>query len=134
MTQSTNSTAVSESAIAAAAERLASAAAAGVPCAPIRDLIGADDLVAAYQVQERVNDLRMKAGAVVVGRKIGLTSVAVQQQLGVNQPDLGVLFDDMQYADGDDVPMSVLIQPKIEGEVGFVLGVVTTRFKEGTEA
>ncbi len=122
MTQSTNSTAVSESAIAAAAERLASAAAAGVPCAPIRDLIGADDLVAAYQVQERVNDLRMKAGAVVVGRKIGLTSVAVQQQLGVNQPDLGVLFDDMQYADGDDVPMSVLIQPKIEGEVGFVLG------------
>lgn len=122
MSQPTNSIAASESDIAAAADRLASAAATGVPCAPVRDLIGADDLVAAYAVQQRVNDRRQAAGAVVVGRKIGLTSVAVQQQLGVDQPDLGVLFEDMDFANGADIPMSRLIQPKIEGEVGFVLG------------
>ncbi len=58
----------------------------------MRDLIGADDLVAAYAVQRRVDEIRRQAGAVVVGRKIGLTSVAVQQQLGVDQPDLGVLY------------------------------------------
>ncbi|MDG3008977.1 2-keto-4-pentenoate hydratase [Rhodococcus sp. D2-41] len=118
----TNLTTVSEDAITAAAERLATAAATSTPCAPIRDLIGADDLVAAYAVQQRFNELRVGAGATVVGRKIGLTSKAVQEQLGVDQPDLGVLFDDMAFADGEDVPMSRLIQPKIEGEVGFVLG------------
>ncbi|WP_027502140.1 2-keto-4-pentenoate hydratase [Rhodococcus sp. UNC363MFTsu5.1] len=122
MSQPTNSIAASESDIAAAADRLAAAAAAGAPCTPVRELIGADDLAAAYAVQQRVNDLRQQAGAKIVGRKIGLTSVAVQQQLGVDQPDLGVLFDNMAYADGADIPMSLLIQPKIEGEVGFVLG------------
>ncbi|MFD4181988.1 2-keto-4-pentenoate hydratase [Rhodococcus sp. NPDC058514] len=122
MTQPTNSTATSETAIAAAADRLAAAAAAGVPCAPIRELIGADNLEAAYAVQQRFNDLRVQSGARVVGRKIGLTSKAVQQQLGVGQPDLGVLFDEMEFANGGDIPMSRLIQPKIEGEVGFVLG------------
>ncbi|TQF69190.1 2-keto-4-pentenoate hydratase [Rhodococcus spelaei] len=122
MSQPTNSIAASESAVAAAADRLAAAAAAGVPCAPIRELIGADNLEAAYAVQQRFNDLRVRAGARVVGRKIGLTSKAVQEQLGVGQPDLGVLFDEMEFADGSDIPMSRLIQPKIEGEVGFVLG------------
>ncbi|MFE3293181.1 2-keto-4-pentenoate hydratase [Rhodococcus sp. NPDC059234] len=122
MNQPTNAVPAREADVAAAADRLTSAAAAGVPCAPVRDLIGSDDLAAAYAVQNRVNGLRQQAGAKVVGRKIGLTSVAVQQQLGVDQPDLGVLFEDMDFADGADIPMSRLIQPKIEGEVGFVLG------------
>lgn len=122
MSQPTNALAVSESALDAAAQRLASAAAAGVPCTPIRDLIGDANLDAAYAVQQRFNDHRVRAGARIVGRKIGLTSKAVQEQLGVGQPDLGVLFDDMDFANGSDIPMSRLIQPKIEGEVGFVLG------------
>lgn len=121
MSQSTNTTAVSDADIAAAADRLVSAAAGGTPCTPIRDLIGESDLVAAYAVQQRFNDSRTQAGAVVVGRKIGLTSKAVQEQLGVGQPDLGVLFDDMAFENGADIPMTRLIQPKVEGEVAFVL-------------
>ncbi|MFX4620535.1 2-keto-4-pentenoate hydratase, partial [Acinetobacter baumannii] len=60
-------------------------------------------------------------GARVIGKKVGLTSVAVQKQLGVDQPDFGVLFDDMEYLSGDSVPMNRLIQPKAEAEVAFVV-------------
>ena len=87
-----------------AADRLIRAAASGNPCPPVRDLIGRDDLVAAYAVQQRLTDARLASGARVVGRKIGLTSVAVQQQLGVDQPDFGILFDDMAFGDGAEVP------------------------------
>jgi len=105
-----------------AAERLASAARTGVPCPPVRDLIGRTDVDAAYAVQQRLTAARVAAGGRVVGRKIGLTSPAVQQQLGVDRPDFGMLFDDMGYADGDTVPVERLLQPRVEAEVAFVLG------------
>jgi 2-keto-4-pentenoate hydratase len=108
-------------AIGAAAERLLTASRTGVPCAPVRDLIGRDDLEAAYAVQQKLSAERIAAGATVVGRKIGLTSAAVQQQLGVGQPDFGILFDDMAYAGGDTVPFDSVLQPRVEAEVGFVL-------------
>lgn len=104
-----------------AADRLRHAAASATPCAPVRDLIGAENLAAAYAVQSRLIDARRGAGATVVGRKIGLTSPAVQQQLGVEQPDFGWLLDDMDLTEADEVPMSRLLQPKAEAEVAFVL-------------
>ncbi len=104
-----------------AADRLQQAAASGVPCAPVRDLIGADDVAAAYAVQSIVIGARVAAGARVVGRKIGLTSPAVQQWLGVDTPDFGVLLDDMEYAEDQVVPMARLMQPRAEAEIAFVL-------------
>ena len=106
----------------AAARRLQQAAGTGVPCAPVRDLIGADDVAAAYAVQSVVIGDRVADGATVVGRKIGLTSPAVQQWLGVDTPDFGVLLDDMEYGEDDVVPMGRLLQPRAEAEIAFVLG------------
>ncbi|HWU05948.1 MAG TPA: fumarylacetoacetate hydrolase family protein [Streptomyces sp.] len=112
---------VPDDSIAAAAARLREAAATGVPTIPVRDLIGRDDVEAAYAVQTRLAAERIEAGATVVGRKIGLTSTAVQQQLGVDQPDFGVLFDDMAYSDGSAVPAEAILQPRVEAEIAFVL-------------
>jgi 2-keto-4-pentenoate hydratase len=108
-------------AVEAAASRLRAAAIRGKPCAPVRDVLGRSDVALAYEVQRLITRRRLADGARVVGRKIGLTSAAVQQQLGVDQPDLGVLFDDMQVSNGAPVPVSRLLQPKAEAEVAFVL-------------
>ena len=114
----------SQEAISAAVERLAVAQETRVPCAPVRDLIGTDDLAAAYAVQRGLVQRRLAAGATVVGRKIGATSEAVQQQLGVDQPDFGYLLSDMDVSDGvggDPISMRTLLQPRVEAEVAFVL-------------
>jgi 2-keto-4-pentenoate hydratase len=107
--------------VSAAVARLQQAADRGVPCAPVRDLIGSNDIEAAYAVQQRLVAARVADGARVVGRKIGLTSPAVQAQLGVDQPDFGVLLDDMDVSGLDEVPMERLLQPKVEAEIAFVL-------------
>lgn len=77
----------------------------------------------AYAVAEINTKVRLsESGRRIVGLKVGLTSKAVQQQLGVDQPDFGVLLDDMEYLSGDAIPMARLIQPKVEAEVAFVVG------------
>ncbi len=108
-------------AIDAATARLQAAVRAGVPCAPVRDVLGEEDVALAYRVQQALTDARLSTGARIVGRKIGLTSPAVQQQLGVDQPDFGVLFDDMDVTDLPEVPSARLLQPKVEAEIAFVL-------------
>lgn len=113
-----------QDAIDAAVRRLAEAQASRVPCPAVRDLIGTDDLPAAYAVQQGLVQARIAGGARVVGRKIGATSKAVQDQLGVDQPDFGYLLSDMDVSagvDGDPISMRTLVQPRVEGEVAFVL-------------
>jgi 2-keto-4-pentenoate hydratase len=105
-----------------AAERLRLAAQSHVPCAPVRDLLGAQSIADGYAVQSRNLALRYAAGHRRVGRKIGLTSAAVQKQVGVDQPDFGSLLDDMSVEDGGVVPPGRLLQPKVEAEVAFWLG------------
>lgn len=107
--------------IEAAAARLRDAQTQGVPCEPVRTLIGDSDVAAAYEVQRINNALRLAEGGVVVGQKIGLTSLAVQKQLGVDQPDFGLLFADTEVKNGGGVRASEILQPKAEAEIAFVM-------------
>ncbi|MFT4067343.1 2-keto-4-pentenoate hydratase [Paraburkholderia sp.] len=103
------------------ATRLRNAEAARRTIAPVRGEIATHDMATAYAVQQANVDLRVANGERIVGRKIGLTSLAVQRQLGVDQPDFGTLFASMAYGDGEPIPLSQLIQPKVEAEIALVL-------------
>jgi 2-keto-4-pentenoate hydratase len=104
------------------ADRLAAASTSRRPIAPLSQVYPTLTLDDAYSIQEILTRGRLAGGARLVGRKIGLTSPAVQKQLGVDQPDYGMLFDDMQVPDGGVVSDRLLIQPRIEGEVAFIMG------------
>lgn len=75
----------------------------------------------AYAVQQLQVQRWLNAGAVLKGHKVGLTSAAMQRQLGVDQPDYGVLRDDMFYAEFAPIPLTLFLQARIEPEVAFVL-------------
>ncbi|RIJ16694.1 2-keto-4-pentenoate hydratase [Henriciella mobilis] len=105
-----------------AAEQLRGAATSGTPVAPVRDLISAGGVDAAYAVQEVNTRHYVDSGRRLVGRKIGLTSLAVQRQLGVDQPDYGMLFADMDVPEGIPVSLDQVIQPKVEAEIAIVIG------------
>ena len=91
------------------------------PCCPISERFEITSVEDAYAIQEINTQRSLAAGARLVGRKIGLTSTAVQQQLGVDQPDFGMLFAHMEEVDGASIDSSELIAPKAEGEIAFVL-------------
>ena len=105
-----------------AAARIAAAHQSGNACEPIRNLIDIADLDGAYAVQDMGTNQAVKAGRRIIGRKIGLTSLAVQKQLGVDQPDFGMLFADMVMGEGIPIPQNRLMQPKIEAEIALILG------------
>ena len=115
-------TTMNDSDINAAALALRRARADRRPIPPISASHGIAGLEAAYAVAELNTRDRIAQGARIVGLKVGLTSKAVQQQLGVDQPDFGVLFDDMEFLSGQEVPAARLMQPKVEAEVAFVVG------------
>ncbi|MDB5695016.1 MAG: mhpD [Sphingomonas bacterium] len=102
------------------AERLRMAYSAGaIP--PLRDGLDPADGASAYAVQALNTRFWQAQGRRIVGRKVGLTAKAVQVQLGVNQPDFGVLFDDMRIVDGGVLAADRVLQPKAEAEVALVL-------------
>lgn len=89
---------------------------------PLREYLEPTDAQGAYGVQAINTRFWQAQGRRIVGRKAGLTAKAVQQQLGVDQPDFGVLFDDMRVADGGRLDPARCIQAKAEAEIAFVLG------------
>jgi len=89
---------------------------------PLRDGLDPLDMAGAYAVQTINTRYWESQGRRIVGRKAGLTAKAVQTQLGVDQPDFGVLFEDMRIADGGRLDPGACLQPKAEAEIAFVLG------------
>ena len=119
--------------ITAVAGHLRQAAETGVAIPPIRDELGDGGVAAAYAVQQANTDYYVKNGRRLVGRKIGLTSVSVQKQLGVDSPDFGMLFADMALYDGEEVKLGKVLQPKVEDPVvgcGVYRVVSTKRLKQ----
>lgn len=104
---------------------------AGKPIEPLRGVLTPGDDEGAYAIQE-INTFHWlaKDRRRIVGRKIGLTAESVRKQLGVDQPDYGVLFADMQVTDGGELAPARLIQAKAEGEIAIVMA----RDLDGTEA
>jgi len=103
------------------AERLRQASETKTAISPLRDEIGIENISMAYEIQNINTEIRLASGARITGKKIGLTSHAVQKQLGVDQPDFGMLFHDTEILNGQSVSMSELMQPKVEAEIAFVL-------------
>jgi 2-oxo-hept-3-ene-1,7-dioate hydratase len=76
----------------------------------------------AYAIQQEWVAMKLAAGRTLRGRKIGLTSKAMQSSVGIDEPDYGALLDDMFFPDGFDVPVARFIEPRIEVELAFILG------------
>ena len=112
---------MTEAEVAEAAARLIAAERSGVQCGLLSMAYAEMDMDAAYAVQAAVVAEKEAAGAARIGWKIGLTSRAMQQALGIDIPDSGVLFDDMEFESGSEVPAGRFIEPRIEAEIAFVL-------------
>ena len=112
---------VSRNEIAQLADSLYDARVNSRQCEPLTARAGLS-LRDAYSVSEINLKRRMEQEKVkLIGKKIGLTSRAVQKQLGVNEPDFGYLTSDMNVPMGEGVNISALMQPRVEGETAFVL-------------
>ena len=105
-----------------AALALREAEASRKPIAPLVSRWPELDVDDAYTIQRANIARRVEAGASIRGHKVGLSSRAMQEMMGVREPDFGHLLEDMFVFEGSEVAMSELIQPRVEVEVAFVLG------------
>jgi 2-keto-4-pentenoate hydratase len=103
-----------------AAARLRQAASSRVPIEPLTVWCPELDVEDAWRIQQLNRDLAVAAGRTIRGYKVGLTSAAMQQQMGVAEPDFGVLLDDMLL--DDEMVLAAFVQPRIEAEIALVLG------------
>jgi len=120
----TTNTTASQAILHAVADALLLAEISGRPIAPISRAhpeLTADDAYAIQAINAHSREVSATAPARVVGHKIGLTSKPMQELLGVDQPDYGVLYDDRVHATGVELDVSGLIAPRIEPELAFVL-------------
>ncbi len=103
-------------------DKLDKAEATCTPIAPLVQSYPAMEEKDAYQIQWMVASRALRAQRRLVGYKIGLTSLEAQKHFNVFEPDYGHLFDSMAISEDSEIDLSKLIQPKIEGEIAFVLG------------
>ena len=95
------------------------------PIPPLTESHGLDDTGLAYAIQMAWTERRLAGGEEILGRKIGLTSLAMQQQLGVDEPDYGSLWSSRYFPARDgraEIPAGIFVAPRIEGEMAFLLG------------
>lgn len=93
-----------------------------IPIAPFTDVdprLGMDD---GYEIQRELMTILLQEGDRVIGHKVGATSKAMQNLIGIDTPDYGPVLESTMYQPGDALPLSAFISPKIEAEIVFVLG------------
>lgn len=105
-----------------AAELLFDAQCLAAPISPLTQTYPNLTVGEAYAIQRLNLARRLEAGAVLCGRKIGLTSAPMQQLLGVDEPDFGYVLDEMVLVDGAQVPVETFCAPRVEPEVAFLIG------------
>lgn len=116
---------MSKPSVAALAHMLNHAWEKRAPIPPLSESIGLTSVEEAYAIQTRWTELRLAHGEKIMGRKIGLTSQAIQQQFKVNEPDYGALWGSRYYtAQGGQVEVAAdtFLQPRLEGEIAFLFG------------
>jgi 2-keto-4-pentenoate hydratase len=91
------------------------------PIAPLTSAYPDIDVVDAYEIQLINIRQRVAEGARVLGHKVGLSSLAMQQMMGVDEPDYGHLLDEMQVFEDTPVKAGRYLYPRVEVEVGFIL-------------
>lgn len=104
------------------ADRLFEAEQKRAPVEPLTTTDASLTVEGAYRIQLKNGARRLKNGSRLIGYKIGLTSKEAQKHFGLSEPDFGHLFDDMLIPEDGEIPMAELIQPKIEGEIAFLIG------------
>ncbi|NME97813.1 2-keto-4-pentenoate hydratase [Aneurinibacillus aneurinilyticus] len=104
-----------------AVQRLMEAEKTKVPIRPLTEVYPGISVEDAYRIQLAAVERKTMNGARVVGKKIGLTSKAMQDMFNVTQPDYGHLLDSMMHVDGEVIDIGAFLQPKLEVEIAFIL-------------